>query len=221
MVSLLLPLIYLAFISLGLPDALLGAAWPVLHTELNVPLSWSGYIFIIISVGTVVSSLLSDRLSRRLGAGDPAYLAGRSGDELYTLLTGDLVDPDIHDFDPTPEFWMGSMYCHLQWFFDRPFAEIFAALPLAELRKLRKERRDAAFEAAIAKCVRVFQPQTALKRLRAARQLSQSQLALVSGVKLRSIRAYEQGDLDIAKAQYDTLRALSAALSCMVEELIR
>ena len=69
MVSLLLPLIYLAFISLGLPDALLGAAWPVLRTELNVPLSWSGYIFIIISVGTVVSSLLSDRLSRRLGAG--------------------------------------------------------------------------------------------------------------------------------------------------------
>ncbi|MBQ7144340.1 MAG: helix-turn-helix transcriptional regulator [Oscillospiraceae bacterium] len=153
--------------------------------------------------------------------GDPAYLAGRSGDELFTLLTGDLVDPDIHDFDPTPEFWMGSAYCYLQWFFDRPFAEIFAALPLAELRRLRKERRDAAFEAAAAKCVRVFQPQSTLKRLRTARQLSQSQLALVSGVKLRSIRAYEQGDLDVAKAQYDTLRALSGALSCTVEDLIR
>ena len=69
MVSLLLPIIYLTFISLGLPDALLGSAWPVMHRELQVPLSWSGGVFMIISVGTIVSSLLSDRLTRRLGAG--------------------------------------------------------------------------------------------------------------------------------------------------------
>ena len=69
MVSLLLPIIYLAFISLGLPDALLGSAWPVMHRELQVPLSWSGGVFMIISVGTIISSLLSDRLTRRLGAG--------------------------------------------------------------------------------------------------------------------------------------------------------
>ena len=69
MVSLLLAIIYLAFISLGLPDALLGSAWPVMHQELRVPLSWSGGVFMIIAVGTIVSSLLSDRLTRRLGAG--------------------------------------------------------------------------------------------------------------------------------------------------------
>ena len=69
MFSLLLAIIYLAFISLGLPDSLLGAAWPVMHLELAVPLSWSGAIFMIISVGTIVSSLLSDRLTRRFGAG--------------------------------------------------------------------------------------------------------------------------------------------------------
>ena len=69
MVSLLLPIIYLTFISLGLPDALLGSAWPVMHRELQVPLSWSGGVFMIISVGTIISSLLSDRLTRRLGAG--------------------------------------------------------------------------------------------------------------------------------------------------------
>lgn len=69
MASLLLAVIYLAFISLGLPDALLGSAWPILHQELQVPLSWSGVIFMIISAGTVVSSLLSDRLTRALGPG--------------------------------------------------------------------------------------------------------------------------------------------------------
>ena len=69
MISLLLAIIYLAFISLGLPDSLLGSAWPVVHQELNVPLSWSGAVFMIISVGTVISSLNSDRLTRRFGAG--------------------------------------------------------------------------------------------------------------------------------------------------------
>ena len=65
----LLTIIYLAFISLGLPDSLLGAAWPVMHRELAAPLPWSGIVFMIISAGTVVSSLLSDRLNRRFGTG--------------------------------------------------------------------------------------------------------------------------------------------------------
>ena len=65
----LLAIIYLSFISLGMPDSLLGAAWPVMHVELETPLSWSGIIFMIISVGTVISSLNSDRLTRRFGTG--------------------------------------------------------------------------------------------------------------------------------------------------------
>ena len=57
MVSLLLPAIYLAFISLGLPDALLGAAWPSMYLGLGAGLSWAGMISMIISAGTVVSGL--------------------------------------------------------------------------------------------------------------------------------------------------------------------
>ena len=52
MIHLLLAVIYLSFISLGLPDSLLGSAWPVMHAELNVPMSWAGAISIIISAGT-------------------------------------------------------------------------------------------------------------------------------------------------------------------------
>ncbi len=69
MIHILLAVIYLAFISLGLPDGLLGAGWPAMYPELGVPVSWSGVIFLIISIGTVVSSLLSDRLIRRFGTG--------------------------------------------------------------------------------------------------------------------------------------------------------
>ena len=69
MVSLLLAAIYLSFISLGLPDSLLGSAWPVMQGELGVPLSFAGVISTVITLGTVVSSLLSDRLTKKLGAG--------------------------------------------------------------------------------------------------------------------------------------------------------
>ena len=69
MLHLLLAVIYLSFISLGLPDALLGSAWPSMYGEFNVPVSCAGVISTIIAVGTVISSLQSDRLTRALGAG--------------------------------------------------------------------------------------------------------------------------------------------------------
>ena len=69
MVSLLLPVIYLAFISLGLPDSLLGTAWPLMYRQFDVPVSWAGAVSMTICVGTVVSSLQSDRLTLRWGAG--------------------------------------------------------------------------------------------------------------------------------------------------------
>ncbi len=69
MVHLLLALIYLSFISLGLPDGLLGAGWPSMYGELGAPVSAAGMVFIIISAGTVASSLLSERLNLKLGPG--------------------------------------------------------------------------------------------------------------------------------------------------------
>ncbi len=69
MSGLLLALIYVSFISLGLPDSLLGSAWPVLHAEIQVPVSYAGIISMIISAGTIISSLLSDRMLHKLGTG--------------------------------------------------------------------------------------------------------------------------------------------------------
>ena len=75
MASLLLPVIYLAFISLGLPDSLLGSAWPSMYTELGASLSWAGIVSMIISVGTIVSALCSERLNLRLGTGGVTFLS--------------------------------------------------------------------------------------------------------------------------------------------------
>ena len=69
MFQLLLVVIYISFISLGLPDSLLGSAWPIMYSELNVPISYAGIISMIIAVGTIISSLQSDRLTKKLGPG--------------------------------------------------------------------------------------------------------------------------------------------------------
>lgn len=69
MTHLLIVVIYLAFISLGLPDAVFGGAWPTMYLEFGVPVSYAGIVTFIISLGTIISSLQSDRLTFKFGTG--------------------------------------------------------------------------------------------------------------------------------------------------------
>lgn len=94
MVHLLLVTIYIAFISLGLPDSLLGAAWPVMHEDLGAPLSYAGIISMIIAFGTVVSSLQSDRLTLWLGTGK------------VTAISVAMTATALLGFSASSEFWM-------------------------------------------------------------------------------------------------------------------
>lgn len=94
MYSLLLALIYLAFISLGLPDSLLGAGWPVMHVELGVSVSYMGIVTMVISGGTIVSSLLSDRLTRKFGT------------RIVTVVSVFLTAAALFGFSFSDRFWM-------------------------------------------------------------------------------------------------------------------
>ena len=94
MTSLLLALIYVCFISLGLPDSLLGSAWPVLHNEISVPLSYAGFISMTIFIGTILSSLFSDRLLRKFGAGR------------VTAVSVVMTAVALFGFSISTEFWM-------------------------------------------------------------------------------------------------------------------
>ena len=69
MTTLLLIIIYIAFISLGLPDSMLGAAWPLMQREMSLPLEGAGLVSTIVSAGTIVSSLLTSKLIKKLGTG--------------------------------------------------------------------------------------------------------------------------------------------------------
>lgn len=75
MTHLLIAIIYLAFISLGLPDAVFGGSWPTMYQEFGVPVSYAGIVTVIISIGTIISSLLSDRMTYKLGTGKVTALS--------------------------------------------------------------------------------------------------------------------------------------------------
>ena len=94
MIQLLLPIIYLAFISLGLPDSLLGSAWPSMYPLLGVPVSYAGILSMIMSFGTIVSSLNSDRLTRALGAGR------------VTAISVGMTAAALFGFSISTQFWM-------------------------------------------------------------------------------------------------------------------
>lgn len=94
MYSILLALIYIAFISLGLPDSLLGSGWPAIHHDLNVPISFMGMISMVISGGTIISSILSDKLTRKLGT------------RIVTVSSVFLTVIALFGFSFSTKFWM-------------------------------------------------------------------------------------------------------------------
>lgn len=94
MYTLLLLLIYLAFISLGLPDSLLGSAWPIMQEGFQVPLSYAGIVSMIISGGTILSSLMSERLTKKLTT------------RAVTVCSVFLTAAALFGFSTASEFWM-------------------------------------------------------------------------------------------------------------------
>lgn len=98
MVNLLLAIIYLAFISLGLPDGLLGAGWPSMYKDLNVPMSYAGLVSMIIAARTIISSLFCDRLTKKLGTG------------YVTMLSVLLTALALFAFSISNSFWMICLF---------------------------------------------------------------------------------------------------------------
>lgn len=94
MYSLLLMLIYIAFISLGLPDALLGSAWPAMYPLMNVPVSYAGIVSMIIAGCTIVSSLNANRVINKFGTG------------LITAVSVMMTAAALFGFSASNAFWM-------------------------------------------------------------------------------------------------------------------
>ena len=98
MYLLLLAVVYIAFISLGLPDSLLGAAWPTIRTDFHVPLSYMGWISMIISGGTIISSLMSERLTKKFGT------------QVVTIVSVFLTAVALFGFSTSTEFYQMCLW---------------------------------------------------------------------------------------------------------------
>ena len=98
MVHMLLLIIYVAFVGLGLPDGLLGAAWPSIYPSMGADVAWAGIVSCVISVGTVVSSLMSDRLTYRFGCGK------------ITAVSVGLTAVALFGFSVSDSFWMLCLF---------------------------------------------------------------------------------------------------------------
>ena len=163
----------------------------------------------------------SSSIGHGFESGDPIVVFGKSANELVGLLLGEEpLDQELNE-EGSPEYWVGYVLSLAQWRLNRPYKELMEAIPCDELlfsyfpyHEMDPERVVELFRKRMnLKCPLAF--------YREKRGWSQSDLALISEVPIRVIRAYEQGSVDIAKAHGDTLFALAKALGCHIEDLIR
>ena len=171
---------------------------------------------------------LTSGIASLFGSGDVKTIAGRSGIELaWEILSksglhADCVKPDVR-FDRSKEYWAGWALAYYQWSTAMPFRDIIRCVPIADIVAMYHPYHEMdirQFCDHMSELIRKAQPETNLKRLRLIAGLSQSQLAQVSGVPLRTIQQYEQKQKNINKAQADYIFMLASALNCQPAAII-
>ena len=160
-------------------------------------------------------------VAAKIERGVPDMLAGKSATEMLELILNKEVSYMNVPMDRTPEYWAGWILARAQWELGITFEELLTAIPLSTLIEMYHPYHEADDSKTVDLIRSKFPPKKSiLKRLRKLRSLTQEQLALLSGVNIRSIRAYEQGDNELAKAQGETLQMLAHALDCTIEDLL-
>ena len=176
----------------------------------------------------VASIFLSSGYAEQFERGNPAILAGMSGIELAravveaTYKKKKLPEPRYSE-GLSPEYWTGWALAEYQWHSGKRFKDIFEHVKLSEIIPMYSVYHEMDISKFIEtmdeKCATAL-PECRLKKMRESRGLSQSELAKISGVSLRSIQMYEQRVNDIDKAQAQTIYKLSRVIGCSMEDLL-
>ena len=171
---------------------------------------------------------ISSGVARLFEQGDIHTLVGKSGVELaYEVmelsgLPHERVKPQ-YTMDRSEEYWTGWALAYYQWETAQSFAEIVQHIPIMDIRAMYDPYHEMdirQFCDAMSERLRKARPDTNLKRLRLQNGLTQSELANISGVPLRTVQQYEQRQKNINKAQVEYLDMLSVTLNCSIEQLI-
>ncbi|MCM1043221.1 MAG: helix-turn-helix domain-containing protein [Corallococcus sp.] len=173
-----------------------------------------------IEIDRFASMFLSSPVCKAFETADPIYTLGKSANELLGIvLNQSPINIETNSY-ASPEYWVGYVLAYAQWYLNKPFAVLINAYPCHKLLNDYFPYH----EMDILHSIELFESrlpfENPLKTLRLQKKLSQTQLSLLSGVPLRTIKSYEQGDVDISKAQAETLYALSKTLNCSIENLL-
>lgn len=172
---------------------------------------------------------LTSGIAEQIGRGNPRYLCGLSGTELAmkaASLTGEPLPENETFVDMgSPEYWAGWTLAYIQWYLNVGFdtlETIGAGIReiYSRYQTLHEADLSKAADFALYKLNAFRMRHNPVKEARRAMRLTQRQLAELSGVSLRSIRAYEQGQLDTAGAGAGSLRDLAGVLGCRIERLL-
>ena len=165
---------------------------------------------------------------KQFAQGNPRYVAGMNGCEFAREVLDDvkISYPDVDDamyLDKSPEYWAGWALAYYQWSTDTTFMDILKAVPLDDIIRMYPvyhEMDIAKFVEQMNELMKAVYPQTRLRAHRDNCGMSQAELAEESGVPLRQIQLFEQGQRDINKTAAVTLYKLSKALCCRMEDLL-
>ena len=152
--------------------------------------------------------------------GDLIVILGKSSNELLAeLLNSEPLRVD-QELERSEEYWVGWVLAYSMWYLNKGFKEIFSVINSKELINLYYPYHEADVSKVCELIKSRFSKETKLKQLRGKRKLSQTELSYLSGVSLRSIRAYEQRVNDVNKAEGIILYSLSNALNCKIEDIL-
>ena len=171
---------------------------------------------------------VASKAAREIERGNPAFISGKAAEEivrdiLSSVLPNEKFPNAVFTQDRSPAYWAGWVLAYYQWFTAKRFKDIFLRIPLTEILAMYKVYHEMDITNFVEDMNKRYDSvvfETKLKTIREARQLSQNELAILSGVKKRSIQLYEQKVNDIDKAQAQTLYKISRVLGCTIEDLL-
>lgn len=175
-----------------------------------------------------IKMFITSSISKHFAIGNPSYIVGRCGIELALDVIEEATKKrpkpnNMEIINPSVEYWIGWIMAYYQWYSDQSFYKIFEALSFDDLQKMYYPLHEAditKFIEVANQKMKAYFFETNLKHHRLLSGKSQSQLAKLSGVSLRSIQMYEQRNKDINKASVLTVYNLAKILNCRVEDLL-
>lgn len=173
-----------------------------------------------LGIDAFASRFASSRIARALEKADPVYALGKSANELLALVIDSEPRYAEVSSEASPEYWLGWVLSYAQWYFNKSYSALIEALPCSKLIKHYFPYHEMDIMHSMDLIGSHLDLTPPLKKIRKMKGWSQADLSRLSGVQLRTIKAYEQGSVDISKAQVETVYRLADSLGCTIEDLV-